>query len=53
MGDVIDAYFARPFGAGPYPGIVVIHHMSGWDEAHREIARVFAWFEKYLKSPTH
>jgi carboxymethylenebutenolidase len=41
-GDVIDAYFARPFGAGPYPGIVVIHHMPGWDEAHREIARKFA-----------
>jgi len=42
MGDVIDAYFARPFGEGPYPGIVMIHHMPGWDESHKEIARRFA-----------
>ncbi len=41
-GDPIDAYLARPFGAGPYPGVVVIHHMPGWDEAHKEIARRFA-----------
>ena len=30
--DLIDAYLARPLGAGPYPGVVVIHHMPGWDE---------------------
>ena len=42
MGDQIDAYQARPFGAGPYPGVVIIHHMPGWDEAHKEIARRFA-----------
>src|SRR5450759_3300510 len=42
QGDRIDAYLARPFGAGPYPGVVVIHHMPGWDEAHKEIARRFA-----------
>ena len=42
LGDQIDAYLARPFGAGPYPGVVVIHHMPGWDEAHKEIARNFA-----------
>ena len=41
-GDQIDAYFARPLGAGPYPGVVVIHHMPGWDGAHKEIARRFA-----------
>ena len=41
-GDPIRAYLARPFGAGPYPGVVVIHHMPGWDEAHKEIARRFA-----------
>ena len=40
--DQIDAYFARPFGAGPYPGVVVIHHMPGWDDAHKEIGRRFA-----------
>ena len=42
QGDQIDAYLARPFGAGPYPGVVVIHHMPGWDHAHKEIARRFA-----------
>jgi carboxymethylenebutenolidase len=42
MGDQIDAYMARPFGAGPYPGVVVIHHMPGWDGPHKEIARRFA-----------
>jgi carboxymethylenebutenolidase len=40
--DPIDAYLARPLGAGPYPGVVIIHHMPGWDEAHKEIARRFA-----------
>ncbi len=42
QGDQIDAYLARPLGAGPYPGVVVIHHMPGWDEAHKEIGRRFA-----------
>jgi carboxymethylenebutenolidase len=40
--DLIDAYLARPLGPGPYPGVVVIHHMPGWDEATKEIARKFA-----------
>src|SRR5258707_11920665 len=38
-GDLIDAYLARPSGPGPHPGVVVIHHMPGWDEATKEIAR--------------
>ena len=42
LGDQIDAYLARPFGAGPYPGVVVIHHMPGWDGPHKEIGRRFA-----------
>ena len=42
QGDRIDAYLARPLGAGPYPGVVVIHHMPGWDDAHKEIGRRFA-----------
>ncbi len=42
QGDQIDAYLARPLGAGPYPGVVIIHHMPGWDEAHKEIGRKFA-----------
>lgn len=41
-GDVINAYFARPLGAGPFPGIVVIHHAPGWDEWYREATRKFA-----------
>jgi dienelactone hydrolase len=41
-GDTIDAYLARPSGTGRYPGVVVIHHMPGWDEATKEITRKFA-----------
>ncbi len=41
-GDTINAYLARPTGPGPYPGVVVIHHMPGWDEATMEITRKFA-----------
>lgn len=41
-GDEIRAYLARPLGPGPYPGVVVIHHMPGWDDATREITRRFA-----------
>jgi len=42
QGDQIDAYLARPLGVGPYPGVVVIHHMPGWDGPNKEIARRFA-----------
>lgn len=41
-GDWIKAYLARPLGEGPYGGVVVIHHMPGWDEASKEITRTFA-----------
>jgi carboxymethylenebutenolidase len=41
-GDEIRAYLARPLGPGPHPGVVVIHHMPGWDEATKEITRRFA-----------
>jgi len=41
-GDVINAYFARPLGPGPFPGMVLIHHAPGWDEWYREAARRFA-----------
>jgi carboxymethylenebutenolidase len=40
--DRIDAYLARPAGGGPYPGVVIIHHMPGWDGPTKEIARRFA-----------
>ena len=41
-GEVINAYYARPMGPGPYPGMVVVHHMPGWDEWYRECTRKFA-----------
>jgi carboxymethylenebutenolidase len=40
--DPIEAYFARPLGPGPHGGVVVIHHMPGYDEATKEIVRKFA-----------
>ena len=40
--DVINAYVAKPLGAGPFPSIVLIHHAPGWDEWYREAARRFA-----------
>lgn len=42
QGDVINAYFARPLGAGPFPGMVLAHHMPGWDEWYREASLRFA-----------
>jgi carboxymethylenebutenolidase len=41
-GDMINAYYARPLGPGPHPGMVIIHHAPGWDEWYRECARRFA-----------
>lgn len=41
-GDTINAYFARPLGAGPFPGVVLIHHMPGWDAWYFEATRKFA-----------
>src|SRR6185369_1283461 len=41
-GEVVNAYFARPLGAGPFPGMVLIHHLPGWDEWYREATRKFA-----------
>ena len=40
-GDNIHAYYSRPIGDGPFPGIVLIPHMPGWDEWCRETARRF------------
>src|SRR5437867_6718760 len=41
-GDQIHAYTARPEGKGPFPGVVLVHHMPGWDEIYREFTRRFA-----------
>src|SRR3990172_2533825 len=38
----IEAYYARPLGGGPFPGVVLIHHMPGWDEWTREVVRKLA-----------
>ena len=40
--DEIEAYLAQPLGPGPFGGVVVIHHMPGYDEPTKEIARKFA-----------
>lgn len=50
-GDVINAYFARPLGPGPFPGVVVIHHLPGWDEWYREATRRFAHHGYLALSP--
>jgi carboxymethylenebutenolidase len=41
-GEWINAFFARPLGAGPYPGMVLAHHMPGWDEWYWETTLKFA-----------
>jgi carboxymethylenebutenolidase len=41
-GDAIEAYAARPLDSGPRGGVVVIHHMPGYDAATKEIVRRFA-----------
>ena len=42
QGEYVSAYTARPLGAGPFPGVVLIHHLPGWDELYREMTRKFA-----------
>ncbi len=41
-GDEIEAYVAEPEGDQRRGGVVVIHHMPGYDRATKEIARRFA-----------
>jgi carboxymethylenebutenolidase len=41
-GDEVEAYVARPAGDGPRGGMVVIHHMPGYDRGSKEIVRRFA-----------
>ena len=40
--DQIEAYLARPLAPGPQGGVVVIHHMPGYDDPTKEITRRFA-----------
>lgn len=48
---LINAYFARPLGAGPFPAMILIHHMPGWDEWYREATRRFAHHGYLALSP--
>ena len=41
-GDEIEAYLARPLGRDSFGGVVVIHHMPGYDGGTKEITRRFA-----------
>jgi carboxymethylenebutenolidase len=41
-GDTIEAYSARALDESPRGGVVVIHHMPGYDDGTKEIARRFA-----------
>jgi carboxymethylenebutenolidase len=41
-GDEIEAYLARPLAPSPSGGVVVIHHLPGYDTATKEITRRFA-----------
>nr|AGS53396.1 putative carboxymethylenebutenolidase [uncultured bacterium contig00018] len=40
-GDPIHAYVSRPVGNGPFPGVILIPHMPGWDEWSMETVRRF------------
>jgi len=41
-GDSINAFLARPLGDGPFPAMVLVHHMPGWDLLYREFTYKFA-----------
>lgn len=43
-GEPISAYVARPLGPGPFPGVVLLHHIPGWDEWYRDATRKFAHY---------
>ena len=50
-GDLINAYFARPLGSGPFPAMVLVHHMPGWDQWYREVTLKFAYHGYATISP--
>jgi carboxymethylenebutenolidase len=41
-GDQIEAYYAGPTGGGARGGVVLIHHLPGYDRWSKEVARRFA-----------
>lgn len=40
--DELEAYLARPLGDAPRGGVVVVHHMPGYDAGTKEFVRTFA-----------
>jgi carboxymethylenebutenolidase len=50
-GHWISVYFARPLGPGPFPGVVWLHHMPGWDEWTKEAARKLAYHGFMVAAP--
>ena len=50
-GDLINAYLARPLGPGPFPAMVLAHHMPGWDEWYRGTTYKFAYHGYVTISP--
>jgi len=41
-GDLTEGYYARPAKPGRVPGVLVLHHILGYDEWTTEVARKFA-----------
>jgi carboxymethylenebutenolidase len=41
-GDQVEAYLARPDGVESFGGVVMIHHLPGYDSSTKEMARKFA-----------
>ena len=41
-GDPVEAYLAQPLDSSPTGGVVVIHHLPGYDAGTKEITRKFA-----------
>src|SRR5436853_7040792 len=41
-GDTGEAYYSCPSRPGKFPGVLVIHHLPGWDEWIMEVTRKFA-----------
>lgn len=41
-GDQIRSFIARPTAPGPHPGVLLIHHLPGWDTWYKEATLRFA-----------
>jgi dienelactone hydrolase len=39
---VMDSFFVKPEGSGPFPGMIVIHEIFGLNDNIRQISREFA-----------